>query len=289
VVTAYRLIEFINILRQSREDDDRFVINGALGKPLSKIKELTDVDISKCFTFRDSTWTFMNGGQAYESDSTNIMVNFAYGDECNLLRYVHDVTRAGTRRDKRPSGTKADWYHWFYTKYENYDDSKIRKLTKEEEEVFLYTKWNLPWPMSDDVMKISDLFTDLYVATYAQPDKWATLPLVGKTARQPYRTRRDDYKLSDYVFKKGADFKKNMYNEPILVCRLMKVDDNGSSIQTAPDGSPLSILYHSTDINFKILCNTQWIASYTTHIGEEIPEVFLNNEAYQLPALPTKQ
>ena len=79
-----------------------------------------------------------------------------------------------------------------------------------------------------------------------------------------------------------------MYNEPVLLMRLMKLEDDGSGTQTAPDGSQIEVLYHNSDKSYKSILNTLWIGSYMSHVDEEVPEVFLNNVPYNLPAFPTK-
>jgi hypothetical protein len=244
--------------------------------------------MSKMFVERDSIWSFKSNNVVVESESTNYMTSIAYGDNCDLVRYVFDVTRAGTKRAQNPSGIKPDWYHWFYTKYEQYDASKIRALTDTEKDTYLYTKWNLPWTISNTTMNITDVSSDALVMAFAGTDKWATLPLVGTTQRQSYRSSSSNYAAADYVYKEGQDFKTNMYNEPVLVMRLMKVDDNGTATQTAPDGTAIEVLNHITDANYKLVVNVGWVGRYLEFTKKD-EESYLNNQGYKLPALPTKQ
>jgi hypothetical protein len=215
------------------------------------------------------------------------MTSIAYGANCDLVRYVFDVTRAGDKRKKIP-GIAPDWYHWFYTKYEQYDESKIRALTDTEKDTYLYTKWNLPWPISNTKMNITDVSSDALVMAFAGTDKWATLPLAHTTKRQSNRSSSSNYSINDYIYKEGQDFKTNMYNEPVLVMRLMKVDDDGTDTQTAPDGTALEVLHHITDANYKFVQNVGGAGRYKVY-SESDDEMFLNNQSYSLPALPTKQ
>ena len=287
IVTAFKIRDFLNTL-QGMQDDKKYESGQSLGTVLTKIKELTGVDMSKMFVERDSIWSFKSNNVVVESESTNYMTSIAYGDNCDLVRYVFDVTRAGTKRAQNPSGIKPDWYHWFYTKYEQYDASKIRALTDTEKDTYLYTKWNLPWTISNTTMNITDVSSDALVMAFAGTDKWATLPLVGTTQRQSYRSSSSNYAAADYVYKEGQDFKTNMYNEPVLVMRLMKVDDNGTATQTAPDGTAIEVLNHITDANYKLVVNVGWVGRYLEFTKKD-EESYLNNQGYKLPALPTKQ
>ena len=288
MMTAYRLCSFLTTLEDMKSVENRFVYGKELGNILKKVKEVSGVDMSKMFLQRDSTWTFMNGVDAVPSKSSNYFFNIAYGSNGDIMRYVMDVTRAGDGRSKAPAGFKPDWFHWFYTKYQNYDESQIRELTDVEKTTFLMKKWNLTWPMSSKAMNIADVSSLAQVTSFAKQDKWVTLPETGTTGRAPYRASTSNYQAADYVYQQGQDFKTNMYNEPVLLMRLMKLEDDGSGTQTAPDGTPIEVLYHISDKSYKSILNTLWIGSYISHVDEEVPEVFLNNVPYNLPAFPTK-
>jgi hypothetical protein len=187
-----------------------------------------------------------------------------------------------------PSEFRSSWYYWFYTKYEQYDESRIRALSDIEKDTYLYTKWNLPWPMSNTLMNIDDVATDEIVEAYASTDKWVTLPLYGTTQRQPYRRNTSSCILTAYLFEEGQDFKTNMYNEPVLLMRLMKVDDNGTATQTAPDGTALQVLHHHA--SSETISKESLTGRYEyLRTGNLIGETFLNNQPYKLPELPKQQ
>ena len=290
IMTAYRICDFLTEMEdQQSVSGNKYIYGQPLVGVLAKVKELTGVEIPSLFTFRDSTWTFKKNGVVKSSTSSNYFLNIAYGSNGNLLRYVMDVTRAGKQRADNPTDVKPDWYHWFYTKYEKYDESQMKEPTEHERDVYLYKKWHLAWPMSSTTMNVTDVSNEALVATYAKESKWVTLPETNKTERQAYRTSTSNYTIADYAFNSGQGFKTNMFNEPVSLMRLMKVEDDGTGTLIAPDGTPIEILYHNTDVSYNTLFRVGWVGHYLSHVDEAVPEVFLNNQPYNFPAFRTKQ
>ena len=132
------------------------------------------------------------------NQSTNTIFCLAYGNGTEssqpIVRCIHDNTKAGFE------------YYRFYTSYEGKN--------------------------SDTYMHLQDINNETLVNKYAKNDKWVTLPLHGTTQRREPRTETElSFDPKDWLIQhyKG-EYATNMFNEPILFVRFMKVEDDGSKL-----------------------------------------------------------
>ena len=215
-----------------------------------------NIDFSKLFCEYDSVWHFYNNNKDWDSPSVSYGTNVAYignDGQLKLVRCIGDMTFAGNHRTNSPkiNGKKLDYMKYAYFKhYEVYDESKIEPLTDEEKNAKM-TLWQKPWPVTGDEMRFNDLYDQAMVNKYAANDKWVRLPEhYTKQGRQP-RTAANSNNITwqQYLYKREKqDFANpaavSMFNEPILLMRVMKVTDNGGLRPNlmSQDGRKLTVL-----------------------------------------------
>ena len=301
---ASRLMNgFINTAASLLQDKFTPGVNGQLGKIMQHVKDYAGVDWSEIVVVRDSTWTFTSKGETYESASTALMFNLAYRDsngELAIARIIKDNTQAGSERIKcvavRKDGSEVKYQDIFtrvYKYYQEYNTDKMRNPTEEEKYLGM-NSWCLPWMKSDKKMYLADLGNSELVSSYGKTDKWVTLPLhhVGatNTKREAPRTEPEtSVDPKDYIGNYGqAGFKQKlgMYNEPIIVLRVMKVEDNGGRTPNlkSKDDKKLEIVHLQNDAYLYRgqAQNQQWVIGYTNANSNCF---FLDDELHKLPAI----
>ena len=228
--------------------------------------------------------------------STSLFTNLAYranDGTLKLLRTIADGTQGGTARNDcyDIDGKKHDmWQYLMYKHYEHYSPQHMRNLTNAEKGLGM-TTWNIPWNVSADEMRFSDLSDQEYVDDKAADDKWVRLPLAGQTERQEPRTSANDSKIGwrNYIWSKNdKNFYypgvKSMFNEPVLIMRLMKVSDQGGKrpYLKSQDGRKLKVVkmqdnQQMYDGFFNSMQN-HLLKQYTN--GGNVQSVYLDNAPY---------
>ena len=299
--------QFMSALKGLRDSKDNarfdFGQNGSLGVLLNHMRLYGDWDIRKASVSVDSTWTFTgwkNGAvsQTYDSYSSSMIMNIAYDDgtpgKQAILRVINDCTQGGSKREycDAKSGTKYDnAYYRMYRYYETYDPSRMREPTEDESSLGM-TAYNRPWVMSTDKMYLQDVADQAMVNRHAKDDKWVRLPLtIDGNATGPRRTPRttaESVKPKDFIGVygiEGSPTRTNMFNEPVLVMRVMYVTDNGGIEPNlvSDDGRRLSIL-HLQDSKDLYRSNYQsfWAVTYPVAATYFFT---LDNEKYEMPSL----
>ena len=214
--------------------------------------EYAGIDMNKLVVNRDSTWTFTSGGKTHVSKSeANLMTNSAYignDNKLKLMRCIVDNSMAGAERT-HAQGVSGKSYDTpivrLYKHYETFDTLKMDPLNADEKGLSM-TMWMKPWAITDDEILLADLSDQNMVTKYAAHDKWVTLPLSGSTERQEPRQSAGASGLTWEQYKydtKTHSILTGMYNEPVLIMRMLKVTDNGTSANlTAQDGTKLTIV-----------------------------------------------
>lgn len=295
VQLAVRFASAIYYTTSSKHNDILFKGAGQLGLWQSAYDN-AGIDMSKMWVMRDSTWTFNSRGETRNSKTTSLFTNLAYrasDGTLRLLRTIADGTQGGTERNNcyDIDGKKHDmWQYLMYKRYEYYDPQQMRDLTNAEKGLGM-TTWNIPWKMWDDKMNFGDLSIQEKVDKFAANDKWVTLPLTGKTNRQQPRTRAnsDMIRWQNYMWSKNdknfySSDAKSMFNEPVLIMRLMKVNDQGGKrpYLKSQDGRKLKVVKMLDNEQMYVgifnRIQNQLLKQYTS--GGDLQSVYLDNEQY---------
>ena len=295
VQLAVRFASAIFYTTSSKHNDILFKGAGQLGLWQSAYDN-AGIDMSKMWVMRDSTWTFTANGKTYNSKTTSLFTNLAYrasDGTLRLLRTIADGTQGGTERNNcyDIDGKKHDmWQYLMYKRYEYYDPQQMRDLTNAEKGLGM-TTWNIPWKMWDDKMNFGDLSIQDKVDKFAANDKWVTLPLAGKTNRQQPRTKAnsDLIRWQNYMWSKNdknfySSDAKSMFNEPVLIMRLMKVNDQGGKrpYLKSQDGRKLKVVKMLDNEQMYVgifnRIQNQLLKQYTS--GGDLQSVYLDNEQY---------
>ena len=295
VQLAVRFASAIYYTTSSKHNDILFKGAGQLGLWQSAYDN-AGIDMSKMWVMRDSTWTFTANGKTYNSKTTSLFTNLAYrasDGTLRLLRTIADGTQGGTERNNcyDIDGKKHDmWQYLMYKRYEYYDPQQMRDLTNAEKGLGM-TTWNIPWKMWDDKMNFGDLSIQDKVYKFAANDKWVTLPLAGKTNRQQPRTsaNSDRIRWQNYMWSKNdknfySSDAKSMFNEPVLIMRLMKVNDQGGKrpYLKSQDGRKLKVVKMLDNEQMYVgifnRIQNQLLKQYTS--GGDLQSVYLDNEQY---------
>ena len=295
VQLAVRFASAIYYTTSSKHNDILFKGAGQLGLWQSAYDN-AGIDMSKMWVMRDSTWTFNSRGETRNSKTTSLFTNLAYrasDGTLRLLRTIADGTQGGTERNNcyDIDGKKHDmWQYLMYKRYEYYDPQQMRDLTNAEKGLGM-TTWNIPWKMWDDKMNFGDLSIQEKVDKFAANDKWVTLPLAGKTNRQQPRTsaNSDLIRWQNYMWSKNdKNFynsnAKSMFNEPVLIMRLMKVNDQGGKrpYLKSQDGRKLKVVKMLDNEQMYVgifnRIQNQLLKQYTS--GGDLQSVYLDNEQY---------
>ena len=295
VQLAVRFASAIFYTTSSKHNDILFKGAGQLGLWQSAYDN-AGIDMSKMWVMRDSTWTFNSRGETRNSKTTSLFTNLAYrasDGTLRLLRTIADGTQGGTERNNcyDIDGKKHDmWQYLMYKRYEYYDPQQMRDLTNAEKGLGM-TTWNIPWKMWDDKMNFGDLSIQEKVDKFAANDKWVTLPLAGKTNRQQPRTsaNSDLIRWQNYMWSKNdKNFynsnAKSMFNEPVLIMRLMKVNDQGGKrpYLKSQDGRKLKVVKMLDNEQMYVgifnRIQNQLLKQYTS--GGDLQSVYLDNEQY---------
>jgi len=184
---AYRLDYFISKITDAKDTYKFDFEKGKRGKFLQNILDYAHVDLSNLVLFRDSTWAFKVQEKTYESQSHSAFYNIVYQSNSTheplLWRAILDITQAGTKRIDCISVNGIKYNNWLYRNYKHYQTYNPSDIQMSEDEIgFGNTKWNSQWPITEDLMKLSDLKSQQMVNRYATDDKWVRLPyyLYGK-------------------------------------------------------------------------------------------------------------
>lgn len=300
--------KFMTILLALRSEQTNtqfeYAENGSLGLLLNHMRTYADFDIRKGSVTLDTTWTFTgwkNGvpKDTYNSRSRPLIFNIAYDDgtagKQAVLRVINDVTKGGNQRNNctAKSGTKyEDAYFHLYKHYQTYDPSKMRQPTEDETSLGM-TTYCLPWAISSDKMYLQDIADQAMVNRHAKDDKWVVLPLtVGDGTsygpRRSPRTKAEPVKPGDFIGvygQDGAPTKTSMFNEPVLVLRVMYVKDEGGKNPNlvSLDGRNLSIVHLQDDATlYRSDYQSFWAAPYLISSTEFFT---LDNVRYEMPSL----
>ena len=277
---------------------------GSIGVPLNHMRLYADWDIRKAVIALDSTWTFTawkdgKVEKTYDSKSSNTILNIAYDDgtpgKQALLRIINDCTQSGNQRSacRAKSGKKIEeFYYRMYRYYESYDPSRMRQATDDEASLGM-TTYCLPWAMSSDKMYLQDIASQDMVERHAKEDKWVRLPYTVADgapagARRSPRAWPEPVKPRDFIGVygiEGSPTKTNMFNEPVLVMRVMYVKDEGGVEPNlvSEDGRQLSIVHLQDDKElYQDSIQSFWAFNY---VVASIISFYLDNEVYQMPQL----
>ena len=268
-----------------------------LGDLGEHIKKYADIDIRDIVLQRDSTWRFYSKGKWYDSPSTgNRFWNIAYSDGRTdrqpVARMIFDYTQAGNSRGDcyGSDGKKYMDFFWrLYKHYETYDPARI--TLNQVQKDFGMTEWNGTWPITSRLIFLQDLSDDLQVRGHAYPDKWTRLGYYKDGSHIDKATERTtvetDCKVSDYVLSKDQRTpRKGMWNEPVLIVRLMKVKDNGGNVPnlTSTDGRKLRVVHlRDSEAIYKFRPHVSAILGIPAHTSLCF---FLDNQLYKLPKIP---
>ncbi len=271
------------------------------GAQFIHLRDYADVDISRLFVVRDSTWTFYKAStkQTLESKSTSRFYNVAYNDGDNsaqaIARVVYDYTQAGTQRTATPDPRYKNSIVRAYKHYFDTSWTPVRMPDASEQSMGL-TPWHMPWAVSDQRITLQDVADAGTVAVQSWNDKWVTLPWSLKdewVAEQERGKMRTVIETSadpaDYLWNpRTRDFatpKTHMYNEPVLFIRMMKVNDPGRfpTLQSADGKVKFSILHHqNSERAYMLGVGRLWGNAYEA-VRENLLEI--DNEVIEFPKL----
>ncbi len=261
------IARFANVIIQLLEQKDPAykLTPNQLGKICEHIKEYAGVDFRHLFVRADSTWTFTNKQKkTYASNSASPLFCVAYDDGSTdrqaIARMVLDCTQAGKYRTQCEAEDGKKYSNWFYRLYKHYETYDVSRMTapNEIEAKLGFTQYTMPWAISNDKMYLTDIADASLVSRYAKNDKWVTLPLYETTVRRQPRTQAvADVKLSDYIGSTSP--KTNMFNEPVLFIRFMKVEDKAGTTPNlvSMDGRQLTVEHMQYD-ELMNQCNLSW-------------------------------
>jgi len=299
---AFNLLSFYAILGNYNKDAYKFnpgETNVSASAITSHVLKYAGVDLSKICLPVDSTWVFKSRGNTYNSNSHPIILNLAYNDgntqKQAVSRLVLDRTQAGKDRNfcYSVTGKKYDnWRFLAYQHYEHYDAAQMRDLN-EDEAGFGMTKWNLLWPVTNEKMYLQDVASQDMVSRHAKDDKWVTLPQrtigvsMSTTRRQPRTQAEASAKPSDYIGKYGANStpKTNIFNEPVIFMRVMKVTDNGGKTPNlvSQDGRILYVEHLRNDATeYRGYEYCQWIVPVSVDAKESF---FIDNQLHPVTGI----
>lgn len=272
--------------------------NGPLGLVAQHILDYAGVNMRYLQTSRDSVWHFYDNDnkQFYDSPSIPKFFSIAYddgsGQNIALARVIYDLTQAGDNRDACHALSEdgklvayKDMRFRLYKHYETYDPSRI-KIDYESNSLKM-TKWNMLWPMTNEKMTIGDIGNADMIARHAADDKWVTLPLYKIAGRQQPRTvvDEDTDPRNFLLFGGQRPPKTNMFNEPVLVLRTMRVTDRGGKTPNlvSTDGRQLQVVHLQDDEN---LYNGSQQGLWVISGSENRKDFYIDNQLSPLPAIP---
>ena len=149
------------------------------------------------------------------------------------------------------------------------------------------TKWNMLWPMTNEKMTIGDIGNADMIARHAADDKWVTLPLYKIAGRQQPRTvvDEDTNPRNFLLFGGQRPPKTNMFNEPVLVLRTMRVTDRGGKTPNlvSTDGRQLQVVHLQDDEN---LYNGSQQGLWVISGSENRKDFYIDNQLSPLPDIP---
>ena len=251
--------------------------NGPLGDIAQHVKDYAGVDWHHLTVPRDSTWTFTSKDKTFDSKSTSKAFCLAYQDGSGkqaIARIIIDLTQGGDNRlacsaydkDGNYLGKLDTWQFKIYKHYEK--PEPMRQATAVEAALGMNT-WCLPWAMTTQKMYLTDVTDAELVSRHAKNDKWVTLPIYKTVQRRQPRTQvEQSSKPSDYIGHYDvpvADQKLNMFNEPVLFLRVMKVDDKIGPYANlySQDNRHLSIVHMlNLELLYKGRTQVQWVENY---------------------------
>ena len=292
---AYMLTTFIHYMMEAN-GDQRLILgaNPQLGKCLQNVYDYTGVNWASILTDVDSTFTFKKDGTTYNSNSASQLFNIAYNDGTQgkqaIARLMLDNTLAGSHRDKC-SDAKGNKYNlqYFrcYKRYQTYDASQIAGPTTDQENLG-FTKWTMPWAMTQEKLFLQDIASQDMVNRHAKDDKWVTLPLhinqdsYGKGQRRVPRSQTVDVKPADCIDTKNN--RLGMYNEPVLFLCVMKVKDlGGDSMKpnlVSEDGRQLTVVHMQDDATlYNSSFQSFWAPAYCNNCSWQF---YLDNQLYKI-------
>ena len=209
-----------------------------LGQCYTNILDYAHVDLLKVVARRDSLYSALTDKANH---ICNIFINIAYSEngqnEQPYMRHIYDGCALDLDKDLNPKPGSRSVKYWqqdYYTA-EGYSKRMILSDLESDEMVrrYAYDKWvTLPWwttgnsgPNQGD-----GISTDIYPheqirsTTYSSvtPDKYL------------WDNAKTDYAHPEY---------KSMYNEPIIMCRVMKVKDRGQKAIVTTNGKRLTDEY----------------------------------------------
>ena len=250
------------------------------------VKEHTGLDFNDLIVGRDSTWTFTTKGNTYASKSTSYFLNMAYigtDGQIYVMRVILDDTHVGTQRASAPK-THQDHKFCLYKQYQAYVPDQIQ-LTDADIALGM-TKYNGVWPVTGEKMAYEHLYDNGKVQAAVKDDKWVPLPWEGETQRHiPTMTAsaNNDFNrfLPDRLTGQFPADHMGMFDEPVLVVRLMKVTDNGGKIPNilSQDGRRLTKV-HVQDLRnyYRGELNDVSYLNFKAFLDA----IFVDNELYQM-------
>ena len=296
---AARLIGFYSSITTCKSPYQFDPSRGIMGSILKHVLTYAEVDmVNKAIVNVDSCWTFKSKGETYDSYSNSFLMNIAYDDGSNnkqaVLRLILDCTLTGSHRSTCLAESGEHWDTWKYLMYKHYqtfDLTKMRPLTSDEVG-FGMNRWCQPWAMTADKMYLQDVNDAQMVSKYAADDKWVRLPLNDYVSnhlgqRRTPRTTTETARPVDYIGKYdiGDKPKTNIFNEPVMFLRMMKVTDNGghSPNLTSQDGRHLTVVHLQNDrILYSSAVQGSWSLQYNEF--ERNNSFFLDNDLIILSA-----
>ncbi len=307
IITSEELKDFIFFFTYNlailKDYKDEFYYKGVANPGVQNLhlRDYADVDISRLFVSRDSTWRFYKAttNQYFDSESVSSFYNVAYNDGDNssqaIARVIFDMTQAGTHRTATPDPRYHDAHARAYKHYFDTSWTPVRMPDESEQSMGL-TPWHMPWAVGNQRITLQDVANGNMVAAQSWNDKWVTLPWsLGEeweteTERGKMRTAIEtSADPADYLWNpQTRDFatkKTHMYNEPVLFMRMMKVNDTGRfpTLQSADGKVKFSILHHqNSERAYTLGIGKVWANPYEVE-RENLLEI--DNELIKLPKL----
>lgn len=297
---AYRLGYCINAVLLELKDEYEMDVrpNGQLGLVAQHILDYAGVDMRYIQTTRDSVWRFYDNkdNKYYDSPSLPKFFSIAYddgsGQNMAIARVIYDLTQAGEKRTSCYALSEdgklvpyKDMRFRLYKHYETYDPGKIE--IDYESQSLKMTKWNMLWPMTNVKMTAGDIGNADMIARHASDDKWVTLPLYKIAGRQQPRTVVDEDTDPRNFLLNGRQRppKTNMFNEPVLVLRTLRVADHGGKVPNlvSTDGRQLQVVHLQNDSQlYQGFEQGKWVI----YGSENRKDFYIDNQLSPLPDIP---
>ena len=263
---------------------------GKLGLIGQHILDYAKVDLRKTVgSVVDSTWKFTNyrDKKEYASNSRSFVFSIGYKPSSGvegknaIARFVFDNTQCGDNRNcstVKSGRTLSDWHLLLYKHYEQYDPQKIT-LTDDEESIKM-NKWQVFWPMTDDMMYLEDVTSQDMVDKYAPGDKWQK---TNRRTKAAAKVAREDCQWRDGNF---VNDQVTIFNEPVIYMRVIKITDNGGKRPNlvAQDGTKLKVVHLQNDaVAYQARLQSLWALNFSVDMNDAF---FVDNKVYQIPPLP---